>query len=773
MLSRLASLAVHRRRLVLVLSALGFVLIAVVSGPVMTSLSAGGFDDPDSESSVASDVLEDRFDAGDANFILLVTPDGALDDPRTRSDGEQLTKRLADEDGVESVTSYFAAEGGKGAAELVSKDGEQALILARLGGDDDEIAKTAEEIVPDVAGEQGSLQVKSGGYAEFNRQSNEKVEKDLLLAESIAVPITLLLLILVFRSGAAALLPLAVAGVSVVGSLAALVVIAQFTSVSVFATNLTTALGLGLAIDYSLFIVSRYREELARGCDLEEALRRSLNTAGRTVFFSSLTVLLSLCALLVFPLYYLTSFAYAGIGVVLFAMLGSLVLLPALLSLLGPRIDKFDLLARFRRKQPQAAAAQTEGFWYRLATFVMRRPVPVLTVVLIGLAILVAPFGSASYGLPDDRSMSKDAEAAQVGDALRDDFPALAGQGLQVVLDTKPSEDELSSYAVKLSDVDGIERVDSSAGIFQDGERVAPAPSGAAKAFDADGSTWLSLQSTTEAYSDDGQDMVADVRGLSPPGDAESKVSGMAAAYSDTLDSLWAALPYAALIIAVLTFVLLFLFTGSLLVPLKAIIMNLLSLTATFGAMVFIFQEGHLTFLAGDFTVTGQIDVTMPILMFCVIFGLSMDYEVFLLSRIKEEYDRTGDNTAAVAHGIQSTGRLITAAAGLMAIFFVALVFTSFTPVKILGLGTALAIVVDAAVIRGLLVPAFMRLAGNANWWAPGPLRRFHQKYGFHHEVPAAAGSATVPSPTGAQDAKDAQGARSTEEEAGRERASN
>ena len=739
MLSRLASLAVHRRRLVLILSALGFVLITVISGPVMTSLSAGGFDDPDSESSVASDLIENRFDAGDANFILLVTPDGSLEDAETTKDGRALTEKLAAQDGVDSVDSYFGSD-GQAASELVSKKGDQALIVARLAGDDDEIEKTASRIVPEVAGDQGSLQVKSGGYAEFNRQANVKVEEDLLLAESIAFPITLLLLILVFRSGMAALLPLAIAGVSVVGSLAVLVVIAQFTSVSIFATNLATALGLGLAIDYTLFIVSRYREELARGCELEEALRRTLTTAGRTVFFSSLTVLLSLSVLLVFPLYYLTSFAYAGVGVVLFAMLGSLVLLPALLSLIGPRLDKFDLFARFRRTRPQTTDTPEEGFWFRLAHFVMRRPIPVLTIVLVGLAILVAPFGSASYGLPDDRSMSKDAEAAQVGDALRNDFPTLAGQGLQVVVEgAKPSNSQLSSYAVKLSEIDGVERVDSSAGVFQDGDRIAPAVEGAAEVFDAADSTWLSLHSTTDAYSESGQNMVTDVRGLSPPEGTEAKVGGMAAAYSDTLDSLWERLPYAAGLIALLTFVLLFLFTGSLLVPLKAIVMNLLSLTATFGAMVFVFQQGNLTWLAGDFTVTGQIDVTMPILMFCVIFGLSMDYEVFLLSRIKEEYDRTGDNAAAVAHGLQSTGRLITAAAGLMAIFFVALVFTSFTPVKILGLGTALAILMDAAIIRGLLVPAFMRLAGNANWWAPAPLRRFHQKYGFHHAPPPAA----------------------------------
>lgn len=748
MLTRLASLAVRRRRLVLVLATLGFVVLAALSAPVMNMLSAGGYDDPKSESSLAAETLRERFDAGDPNFLLLATPRGSVDSAKAVVDGRKLTRELEDQPGVASVTSYW----GKGSSpDLRAKDGRSALVLARLSGDETATEKTARRIAPQVTGEQGVLTVKSGGAAEFNRQANDRVGVDLTKAEGIAVPLTLVLLVLVFGSGVAALLPLAVAGVSVVGSLAVLRVIAEFTPVSVFATNLTTALGLGLAIDYSLFIVSRYREERAHGRENAAALRTSLATSGRTVLFSSLTVLLSLCALLVFPLYYLRSFAYAGIGVVVCAMLGSLVVLPALLAAVGDRIDRFNPLAGWRRRRAaRGAKAAEDGLWHRLATGVMKRPWPVLTVVVLGLAILVLPFGRASFGLPDDRALPRDMAAAQVGTALREDFPTLAGQGLQVALTGgKPGAAALGAYAEKLSKADGIGRVDTATGSYQDGRRVFPAPPGAEAAFTKDDGVWLALSSDTEAYSAKGQEMVDEVRAMAPPAGTTARTAGPAAAYSDTLDSLWKVLPYAALIIAVTTFVLLFLFTGSVLIPLKAIVLNLLSLTATFGAMVYVFQDGHLKWLVGGFTDTGQIDVTMPILMFCVIFGLSMDYEVFLLSRIREEYDRTGDNRTAVAVGLEGTGRLISAAAGLMAIFFVALIPVGFTPVKVLGLGTALAIVTDALIIRGLLVPAFMRLAGRANWWAPGPLRRLYQRVGLRHE----AESATAGGPHGSEEA--------------------
>ncbi|MDI3404145.1 MMPL family transporter [Streptomyces cavernicola] len=731
MFVRLASLAMRRRRLVFVIAVLGFAIAAAIASPAMKVLSAGGFEDPKAESSIAEEVLRERFDTGEPNFILVARAPGQVDSGEAEAAGRDLTRELTDQDGVAEVSSYWT--GGPAADELRSEDGRSALILARLSGDDDEALKTAKRLAPRVTGEQGVLSVKSGGRAEFNRQGSERITTDLARAEGIAIPITILLLVLVFGSGMAALMPLAVAGFSVVGSLAVLRLLNEVTDVSIFAANLSTALGLGLAIDYSLFIISRYREELKKGAETATALRATLRTAGRTVVFSAVTVLLSLAALLVFPLYFLRSFAYAGIGVVLFATLGALVLLPALLAALGGRIDKFDLMAKLRRG-PKKEKRPEEGFWHRLATAVMRRPLPVLAVVLVVLAIVVMPFTKASFGLPDDRALPKDLAAAQVGDAVRTEFSTPTGRDLKVVLpDARPSDSELTDYATALSDVADVERVDTATGSFRDGKQIAPPAAGAEKTFtEADGA-WLALTTDVEGYSEAGKDLVGEVRDAQPPAGTAALVAGTAATYADTLDSLWSALPWAVLIIAMLTFTLLFLFTGSVIMPLKTIVLNLLSLTATYGAMVYVFQDGNLQWLTGDFTVTGYVDVTMPILMFCVIFGLSMDYEVFLLSRIKEEFDRTGDNEAAVARGLESTGRLITAAAALLAIFFVALVSAGVTHVKMLGLGTALAILMDAIVIRGLLVPAFMRLAGRANWWAPGPLRRLHDKIGFSH----------------------------------------
>jgi RND superfamily putative drug exporter len=742
MFARLASLAQRRRRLVLVIAVIGFAIAAAIASPAMKVLSAGGFQDPDAESSVAATVLREDFGTGEPNFVLLAHAPGKVDAREAASDGRALTRKLERLPGVAQVTSYWTD--GK-PADLKSHDGSSALILARLSGDEDEALQTAKDIVPKVTGAQGVLEVKSGGRAEFNRQGAERITSDLTRAEGIAVPITVLLLVLVFGSGMAAMVPLAVAGISVVGSLAVLRLLNEVTDVSIFAVNLSTALGLGLAIDYSLFIISRYREERRKNADNRAALRTALSTAGRTVVFSALTVMLSLAALLVFPLYFLRSFAYAGIGVVVFATLGAVLILPAILVVLGDRIDKFDVLRKLRRgREPKPTE---EGFWHKLATAVMRRPWPVLAVVLMALAVMVLPFSKVSFGLPDDRALPQDLAAAQVGSAIRDDFSSSANQSMQVVLPgTKPNKEALGDYAAALSDLTGVQRVDTATGSYHNGDRVAPPSPQSTQTFTAEHGAWLALNTNVEAYSEDGEDLVHQVRATDAPAGTDVLVAGPAATYTDTLDSLWTALPWAIAIIGVLTFTLLFLFTGSVVMPLKAIVLNLLSLTATYGAMVFVFQEGHLQWLTGDFTVTGQTDVTMPILMFCIIFGLSMDYEVFLLSRIKEEYDVTGDNQAAVARGLETTGRLITAAAGLLAIFFAALVSAGVTHVKMLGLGTALAILMDAIVIRGLLVPAFMRLAGRANWWAPRPLRRLHAKIGLTH-APVAGDTASFSTP--------------------------
>jgi RND superfamily putative drug exporter len=548
----------------------------------------------------------------------------------------------------------------------------------------------------------------------------------------------LILLILVFGSVIAAGLPLAVAAISVVGTLLTLFLLTLVTDVSIFSINLTTALGIGLGIDYSLFIVSRFREEMRGGLASDDAVIRAVETAGRTVLFSGLTVAISLSALLVFPMYFLRSFAYAGIAVVALASLGALVFLPSLLATIGPRIDRWKLLSR----NPK----EGDGAWHRIATFVMRRPLPIAISVVTVLLLLGTPFLGAEFGLPDDRVLPESASSRQVQDQIRTNFFSLEASSLSVlVVEAGPGgtkrNSAVSRYAVVLSKLDGVVRVDASTGSYQGGERVAP-PSEASASFSSGDSTWLAVVPEVEPISEEGERLVHDIRSTVAP--FETIVTGPSAELVDSKDGLFNKIPVAASIIAVVTFVLLFLMTGSVIVPLKAIVLNLLSLTATFGAMVWIFQDGNLSGLLG-FTATGTINLDTTILMFCIAFGLSMDYEVFLLSRIKEEYDRTGDNVASVALGLERTGRIVTAAAVLISIVFAALATSQITFIKLFGVGMTLAVVMDATLIRATLVPAFMRLAGDANWWAPKPLRRLHERIGLR-EAPASILPAKTPS---------------------------
>ncbi|HEY0701045.1 MAG TPA: MMPL family transporter, partial [Micromonospora sp.] len=555
----------------------------------------------------------------------------------------------------------------------------------------------------------------------------------------ITFPVTLVVLILVFGSVVAALLPLALAVVIMLGTILTLRIMTEFTSVSVFAMQITIGLGLGLAIDYSLLIISRYREELATGAEVSAAIVTSLRTAGRSVLFSALVVALSLSGLLLFPFYFLRSFAYAGIPVTLLAAVGSLTVLPALLALLGKRIDKL------RVRKPRAARPMHTGFWYRLGTGVMRRPLVVMLLGVAILGVLGSPFLNLRITLPDERVMPRSAESAQVGEELKTAFDQREFHPLTVYVEgvgTSRAAD-IGTYAQQLSGLDGVRRVDSVAGSFADGNLVAP-PGPAAQRYAVADATYLTVVAeATDPLSDDAQDLVRDIRAADSP--APVKVSGNGAELVDSRASLVDSMPWAFGVVVVSLFVMLFLLTGSVVMPVKALILNTLSLSATFGALVWIFQDGNLKELFGDFIVTGGIIWTVPLLLFCITFGLSMDYEVFLLSRIKEEYDHSGDNTGAVAAGLERTGRLITAAALLIAIVFLAFASSGITSVKEIGLGMALAVLVDATIIRALLVPAFMRLMGRANWWAPGPLRRFHQRFGIRESdepLPAAAGSA-------------------------------
>jgi RND superfamily putative drug exporter len=510
---------------------------------------------------------------------------------------------------------------------------------------------------------------------------------------------------------------------AVLGTFLLLQLLPGVTDVSVYALNLTTALGLGLAIDYSLFIVSRFREELGRGLAVPEAVVRTVQTAGKTVVFSGGTVAISLAALLIFPQVFMRSFAYAGVAVVVVALFGSVVALPALLAVLGERVNRLRLVR-------WASVPDGAGRWHRIAMAVMRRPVPVATAVIALLVVLGLPFFGVEFGQGDDRILPSANPARAVGEDLRDNFAGRESAALTVVA---RGDGDVTGYAQRLSRVGGVERVDAPTGSFADGQQVAPAgPS--ARRFSGNDGTWLSVVPSVEPISAAGKQLVADVRAVEAPF-SQVLVGGPSAALVDGQASLFSRVPLAIGLISGITFVLLFLMFGSILVPLKALVLNTLSLSAVFGAMVWIFQDGNLSGLL-DFTATGTLDTQMPILMFCMAFGLSMDYEVFLLSRIKEEFDRTGDNTGAVAMGLERSGRIVTAAAALLAIVFVAFATSGVTIIKLVGVGLALAVVMDATLVRAALVPAFMRLAGRANWWAPRPLRGLYERFGISDSEP-------------------------------------
>jgi putative drug exporter of the RND superfamily len=722
MLARLGRFTVRHRKAVLVGTVVFFVVAGALGGDVASRLSSGGFEDPASESSRASDTIEREFGNQTPDLVLLVTAkNGTVDDADVVEVGNALTARLGSERGVDRAISYWNLGNPP---PLRSHDGRQALVVAALRGNEDEVHDTAERLSPRYAGSEGPVTVGVGGFAEVFRQVNEEVEADLVRAELLAFPIVLVLMVLVFGSLIAAGLPLVVGVLAIVGTFLVLVIISSLTEVSIFALNLTTAMGLGLAIDYSLFIVSRYREELGNGRNPHDAVVRTVQTAGKTVAFSALTVAVALAALLIFPLAFLRSFAYAGIGVALLAGAVAVIFLPALLAVIGPRVNSL----RLWRREPKPVG---QGVWHRIATFVMRRPVPIAIAVIVVLLLLGLPFLRIEFGLPDDRVLPEHLSSRQVQDDIRTRFSSDESRALQVVADDidvpAARTDDIDRYAARLSRLPGAARVDAVTGSFIEGQQVA-GPGPLSPRFQADRATWLSVVPSVEAYSEAGEHLAEAVRDTPAP--FPVLVTGPSAELVDSKESLFRLLPIALALVALATFVLLFLMFGSILVPIKALILNVLSLSATFGALVWIFQDGNLSG-ALDFTATGTLPASVPLLLFCIAFGLSMDYEVFLLSRIKEEHDRTGDNTASVAIGLERTGRLVTAAAVLISVVFIAFATSGVSFIKIFGIGLALAVLMDAFVIRATLVPAFMRIAGETNWWAPRWLRRVHQRIGI------------------------------------------
>ncbi|MGW0828055.1 MMPL family transporter [Streptomyces sp. NPDC002845] len=728
----LARLAGSRARLLLVLTVIllaGSVVLGSGVADRLRSGGSGGVVDPSSESSYAADVLEREFPEARPNLVLLARADGGVDDADVARQGRELAARLADERGVTGVSSYWDT----GAAALRSEDGREALVVARLTGDELEAERTLEErVAGHFDGGQGDLTVRIGGSVAVQNEQQTFIREDLLRAEAIALPITLLILMVVFGSAVAALLPVGIGVIAILGTNAVLRVLTSFTDVSVFATNLTTALGLGLAIDYALLIVRRYREELAAGRDMPGALAVTLNTAGRTVLFSAATVAVSLAAMLVFPLYFLRSLAYAGISVVALAAAAALVVLPALLAVLGRRIDAWDIrkLVRRRSRAGREPAAAGAG-WARLARFVMRRAPLVATGTLGVLLLLGAPFLNVDFGTADYRQLPSSAESRVVQEHIRDQFQGSPTGVIEVVTREAPTTG-LGDYAEQLSRLPGVLRVDAPTGSYTDGRAAGPAQPGRT----AGEISYLTVVPGVEAVSDEGKELVRDVRAVDV--DFPAYTSGTTAALIDSQAAIGRGLPWAVGIIVLATLVLVFLLTGSVVVPVQAVLLNALSLTAMLGAVVWIFQEGHLSGLLG-FTPTGSIETALPVLMFCLAFGLSMDYGVFLLSRVKEEQERTLDHRAAVVEGIRSTGGVITAAALVLSVVMVAIGTSRITNTKMLGLGAALAILMDAMVIRTLLVPAVLSLTGRATWWAPGPLRRLHARFGISEGGPAPA----------------------------------
>ena len=739
MLDRLGHFLVRRRWFVLAGTLVTIVVAGGFGGNVAEHMFNGGFDEPDSESTRAAAVLRTEFRQAPPNFLLLVTAKrGTVNDAAIRQEGLRLTNELQRERDVGQVLSHWNLGPD---SPLQNRDKTRAIIVAEILGNDDESGEIADRLIPKYSFDKEAVKVRVGGFEAIFDEVSTTIEEDLARGEAIAVPITLVLLIVVFGSVIAAFLPLGIGIISILGTFLVLRLLTMVTDVSVFALSMVTAMGLGLAIDYSLFIVSRFREEMRKGADTEQAVVTTVRTAGRTIIFSGITVAVSLSALLVFPLVFFRSFGYAGIGVVFTAVLGAVVFLPAMLAILGPRVDKWALW----RRHPKEVG---EGFWHRMAMFVMHRPVPVALGVVALLLLLGVPFLHVNLGLPDERVLPPSARTRQVHDTLRREFPTEEVQSLRVVApgveNPVVKRKEIGAYAATLSKLDGVARVDSFNGLYIEGRQARPSGPLSARYATAD-ATWYQVVPAVDPFSEQAEALTKRIREVDAPF-GEVLVGGSSAQLVDAKSALFSRLPWAIAIIGVATFVLLFLMFGSLLVPAKALVLNFLSLTATFGAMVWIFQDGHLSGLL-DFTATGTLDISSPILMFCIAFGLSMDYEVFLLSRIKEEYDKTGDNVSSVAIGLERTGRIVTAAAVLISVVFLAIGSSSVRFIKLFGIGMTVAVLMDAFVIRGTLVPAFMRLAGRANWWLPAFLRPLYSRMQIreHVEVEAYEAEATEP----------------------------
>jgi uncharacterized membrane protein YdfJ with MMPL/SSD domain len=699
MFEKLATFVHSNRRRVLFVAVIGVAIAGVFGAGVAKRLSPYGDQDPSSQSVQAMN----RYQAAagrqiDPGVIALVTAGDVHSAGAERRVREVEAQLRASRD-IAKVSSYYDSHDPS----AISRDGGSTYVVAYFQPkSDSRLNDDASLLERQFAGEHD---VKLGGPAIASAQADTQVGNDLAHAELLAFPVIFLLSLLFFRSLVAALLPPLLGGLAIMATLFALRVVSSFTDLSVFALNLVTGLGLGLAIDYSLFMVSRYREESAvRGFGVD-ALRRTLETSGRTIVFSSVTVATAIASLAIFPQRFLYSMGIAGALVALIAAALALTVLPALLAVLGPRVNALAP-KRLQRAADRDARPAEAGFWYRLSQFVMRRPGRIATLTAVGLIALGIPFTSIKFLPVDAGELPASASSRQVDDALRTQFPPGRTSPVEVVIGAPAGSRQVSVLANRIRALPNV-------------SAVAPAqPAGRDQSL-------LDVAPSAPTYSSTSEHLVSAVRALRAP--VYVGVSGQTAGFIDLEHSLAAHLPFVLSVVIGSTLIILFLLTGSVVLPVMAVLMNALSLSAVFGALVLIFQHGNLQGLL-SYHGNGALDATQPILLFAIGFGLAIDYGVFLLSRIKEAHDSGLATSQAVAVGLERTGRIVTAAALLFAVAVGAFATSKLAFIKELGLGTALAVLIDASVIRALLVPSLMQLLGEWNWWAPRPLARLRPR---------------------------------------------
>jgi RND superfamily putative drug exporter len=687
----------RRRKAAVIVFVIGILAAGGVGSAVFNRLDSGGYSNPKSDSYKVYNYLHNVLKVADPTIVVVVDAGQTqVSDPVVTQKAMALEAKMAKENGVTKVISYWSSGSSDS---LKSTDGKAAYILVYTSAEaftpsSQTIGATFQK---NYDGTFEGLKLYAGGVGVIGNAINKKIAKDLSLSEAISIPATFILLAFVFGAMTASAMPLIVGVAAILGAFFILFLISLFTSVSIYALNLTTGMGLGLGIDYALLMVNRFREELHHGKNVEDSIITTLKTAGKTVFYSGLTVLVTLLSLTFFPLPFLKSFGYAGVSVVALAVIGALFGLPPILAMVGSKVDKGVI-------RKSAITPKEDGRWAQTARMVMKRPVAVVLLALIVLGLFASPIKDIAFSQGDSRILPASNPAAIATAVQASRFAGQTGNPIEIIVINGAGRDaEIAAYTAKVEKVSGVVTV-APPQTYKSDVRIV--------AFES------MLPRTPQA-----QKMIHEIRAIAAP--QGTLIGGVAADYTDSQDGIAHTLPWALGWIAVSVLILIFIFTGSIILPIKAVILNFLSLGATMGVLTWVFIDGHLQWLVGSFTVTGTLDTSIGILISVVVFGLSMDYELFLLSRIREEHLAGKTNVEAVATGLQRSARIITAAALLLAVVFAAFVTSGVTSIKSMGFGVALAVILDATIVRALLVPALMRLFGERNWWAPKWMQRF------------------------------------------------